>query len=278
MFTPHRHRPLHRARRTRIALLLLATVGVASAVAAADPSLARAQDSSDSDNSEPPPIDPEVGLTGDDESLPDAALDVDASFEIGSSDNMDAPAGGALILAGKFGGGLPFNNLDVGVSGAVEVGYLFSRSDPSLGAYLDVSYFVPHSRGSNVDPRLSDITSDGDGAYSWHARQKELTFQPTFLYRLTMLSKWVVPYVGIGPRIYLLETVVDGKAGDTRFPVSREQSTKIGFGLPLGAEFTLGPGGIIAELLFQWGPLKHEITGDTHLGSASLWVGYRALL
>ena len=56
------------------------------------------------------------------------------------------------------------------------------------------------------------------------------------------------------------------------------QSTEFGFGLPLGAEYTLGPGGLIAELLFQWGPLKHDITGDTHLGSASLWVGYRALL
>lgn len=221
---------------------------------------------------------PEEGLYSEeaytDDEVP-GSIDMDLS---GMDEEPSEESGGALLLAGKVGGGVPFNDLDLSLIGAVEVGYLFSRSSPSLGVYLDVSYFVPQAEGDSVDARLSEVSSAGDGAYSWHAWQKELSFQPTFLFRLTTLHDVIVPYVGIGPRLYLLETVIEGKAGNERFPISKEKSTKFGFGLPIGAEFTVGPGGIIAELLFQWGPLKHEITGDTHLASGTLWVGYRALL
>lgn len=240
---------------------------MALALACAASASARAQDV----------IDPERGLV--DESAPAAAVDTETPGEPESSDEEGAEdTGGAFLLAGKVGGGLPFNDLGISVAGAIEVGYLFRRSDPSFGVFLDVSYFVPQSDGTAVDPRLASATPGGDGAYSWHVWQKELTFQPTFIYRFAMLDDVLVPYAGIGPRLYFLETVVDGRAGDARFPISDEVSTKLGLGIPLGCEFTLGPGGIIAELLFQWGPLSHEITGDTHLASTTLWVGYRALL
>lgn len=237
-------------------------------------------------------IDPERGLVGEDETESTQAADDerppgidDGKSQAGDDEDFDAgdePAaseaeddrGGAFLLAGKVGGGLPFNDLGFNVAGAIEIGYLFSRSDPSFGVYLDVSYFVPQAEGEAVDARLTGE----DGAYTWHAWQKELTFQPTFVYRLAMLHEIIVPYAGIGPRLYFLETVVDGRAGDESFPVSEEVSMKLGFGVPLGAEFTLGPGAVIGELLFQWGPLPHDITGDTHLASTTLWVGYRALL
>lgn len=236
-------------------------------LACAAPEGARAQDV----------IDPERGLL--DESAPASAVDSEVPGEPESLDEDGAEEeGGAFLLAGKVGGGLPFNDLSISVAGAIEVGYLFRRADPSFGVFLDVSYFVPESEGSAVDARLASATPEGDGSYRWHVWQKQLMFQPTFVYRFAMLDEVFVPYAGIGPRLYLLETVVDGRAGDQRFPISDEVSTKVGFGVPLGCEFTLGPGGIVAELLFQWGPLKHEITGDTHLASTTLWVGYRALL
>lgn len=218
-------------------------------------------------------IDPERGLV--DESQSAVAID-DERFDAGPDDAKEGSEDtrGAFLFAGKLGGGIPFSELGGTIAGAIEIGYLFRRSDPSFGVYLDVSYFVPQAEGSAVDPRLA---SNGD-EYSWQLWQKELAFQPTFLYRLAMLDEVIVPYAGIGPRLYLLETVIEGEAGGARFPISEEVSTKLGFGLPLGAEITLGPGGVIAELLFQWGPLPHDITGDTHLASASLWVGYRALL
>jgi hypothetical protein len=231
---------------------------------------------------DPDSIDPESGLVGPAEPDEPVQASDDEAFDPDPDPAYDAPeeeaseeSGGAFLLAGKVGGGVPFNGLDVNVAGAVEVGYLFSRRDPSIGVLLDVSYFVPQSEGTAVDPRL--VESMG-GSYDWQAWQKELVFQPTFLYRLTALTDLIIPYVGIGPRIYLLETVVEGTAGGARFPISKEVSTQFGFGVPVGAELPLGPGSLMAELLFQWGPLGHEITGDTHLSSGSLWVGYRALL
>jgi hypothetical protein len=137
---------------------------------------------------------------------------------------------------------------------------------------LDVSYTVPHKDGTASDARIIG------GSYSWELTQKELVFQPTFLYRITGVAGDLVPFVGIGPRIYLLETVVEGKAGDAKIMETKEHSTKFGVGLPLGIEYELGPGGLLAELLFQYGPLNHTITGSTNLGGATLQIGYRALL
>ena len=62
------------------------------------------------------------------------------------------------------------------------------------------------------------------------------------------------------------------------FPRSTENSTKLGVGLPLGVEYGLGPGLLFGEVLLQWGPLDHEVTGETNLGTATLWLGYRAVL
>ena len=56
-----------------------------------------------------------------------------------------------------------------------------------------------------------------------------------------------------------------------------EQSTKLGVGIPFGAELPLGPGRLIGELLLQYGRLDHTATGDSHTGALSLAVGYRML-
>jgi hypothetical protein len=72
--------------------------------------------------------------------------------------------------------------------------------------------------------------------------------------------------------------VVRGKSGGEAFQDTPERSMKFGFGVPLGAELALGPGGLFGELFPQWAPMKHTTTGDTHLGGMSLFVGYRAAL
>jgi hypothetical protein len=83
---------------------------------------------------------------------------------------------------------------------------------------------------------------------------------------------------GIGPRMYFLESVVRGDAGGEPFQDTAERSMKFGFGVPLGAEYELGPGGIFAEFLLQWAPVDHTTTGDTHLGGSSLYLGYRVAI
>lgn len=188
----------------------------------------------------------------------------------------DGDESGLILIGGKLGGIASFNGLDPFVHGALELGYVFPVLDQGLGAYLQIEYSAPSTDG-HVDETF-DRERVPSGGYDWELLQKELVLSPTFMYRMTFLSDWLTPYVGLGLRVYLLESTVNGKAGDQAIDDTKEQSTTWGLGLPLGAEFELGPGGVTAELLLQWGPLKHTLTGDSHLGGASLFVGYRLLL
>ena len=209
-------------------------------------------------------------------SAEEASADVSLSTSDLGSGGGGGGEDGAFLAAGKVGGIASFNGLTPMVQGAVELGWVFGGGR-NIGAMLQVEYTAPPADGKVTEEAFDPPRMEG-GAYKWEIVQKELVFQPTFLYRLTGITDGIVPYAGIGPRIYLLESVVRGEAGGTKFKETYERSTKWGVGVPLGAEFTLGPGGVIAELLFQWGPLKHETTGDTHLGGGTLFVGYRALL
>ena len=195
----------------------------------------------------------------------------DIGKQSASTDNS-----GAFLAAGKIGGIASFNGLSPFLIGGVELGYVFSGTKRRIGVLLDVSYTAPKADGTEKE--TFNPSRVPGGTYDWELRQKELVFQPTFLYRLTGISGTITPYVGVGPRIYLVQDVTRGSSGGKTFTDSTEHSTKLGFGIPLGAELALGPGGVFAEFLFQWGPLAHQTTGDTHLGSASLMLGYRALL
>ena len=208
-----------------------------------------------------------------------ADLDIEGGLEdLPPEDGSGEPDNSwGFLLAGKFGGMVPFSDLGVMATGALELGVVFGGTKRRIAALLDVSYTVPTAEGTAEDARIQAPESE-NGEYSWELTEKELVLQPTFLFRFTGIAEPFVPYAGIGPRIYLLESDIEGKAGDSTIPENVEQSTGFGFGVPLGCEFELGPGGLLAELLFQWGPLTHDITGSSNLGSASLWLGYRAIL
>jgi len=208
----------------------------------------------------------------------DASLNAEASLDVGAALDAGAVADESatdddshLILGLKFGGALPFSDLGLGPIVAIEAGWVFGDTGGQLAALLDVSYMVATAEGDTPDMRVPG------GNYSWKLTQKELVVQPTFLFRLTGMGS-LVPYVGLGPRIYMLEGVTEGKAGDEQFGETFERSTTVGVGVPIGLEWAMGPGGLLVEILLQWGPLTHTTTGDSNLGSAALWLGYRALL
>lgn len=192
--------------------------------------------------------------------------------DLGSGDDDSS----AFLAAGKVGGIASFNGLGPFVHAGVELGWVFGGTGRSIVAMLDVSYTAPSTDGKASEDFAPERIPGGK--YEWELVQKQLVLQPTFLYRLTSVSESVTPYAGIGPRVYLLESVTRGSSGGRKFADTTEQSTKFGFGVPLGVELALGPGGLFAEVLLQWAPLDHTITGDTHLGGATLFLGYRALL
>ncbi len=189
-----------------------------------------------------------------------------------ASDSPDSDEA-AFVASGKIGGIMSFNGLNPFVVGGVQLGWIFGGTNQRMAALLDVTYTAPSADGKQTDERLE--YDEASGEYSWSIVQKELVFQPTFVYRFTSQSK-LVPFVGLGPRIYLLQTTGEGEANGEKILQSTEQSMKFGAGLPFGAEYTLGPGGVFAEALLEWAPLDHRITGDTSLLAANLFLGYRA--
>lgn len=208
-----------------------------------------------------------------------AAAELSADGGVQSAPQAVAPdsEGGALLFAGKVGGLASFNGLSPFAHFGIEAGYRFAALGGRLAVVLAAEYTAPSAEGTQSESFVPERIPGG-GTYSWELRQKELVLQPTFFYRLTGLVERLTPYAGIGPRVYFLESVVRGKAGGQSFQDTPERSMKLGFGVPLGAELELGPGGLFGELLPHWAPLQHTTTGDSHLGGTSLFVGYRAAL
>ena len=104
-----------------------------------------------------------------------------------------------------------------------------------------------------------------------------LVSTPTFVHRLTTLRPFV-PYAGVGTRIYFLRSTVKVAVQQVAIEETTEQSSKVGLGVPLGLQYNLGPGGLLAELLLEYGPLQHTTTGASNTGARCLLLGYRFLL
>jgi len=203
----------------------------------------------------------------------DVSMHADVTMDMsldGAGDGVDDAS--HLLLAAKFGGSLPFSDLSLGPIVAIEAGWLFGGTSGQVAALLDVSYTVSTAEGDADDARVPA------SRYHWKLTQKQLVLQPTFMFRLTGVAGSLVPYIGVGPRIYMLQGITEGNADGEQLGETTEQSTTVGLGVPIGAEWTLGPGGLLLEILLQWGPLTHRTTGDTNLGSAAFWLGYRARL
>lgn len=181
------------------------------------------------------------------------------------------PERGAIVAGGKFGGVASFNGLGPFVNGALEVGYILPFLNRGIGIYADVAYTVPRTSGEGSDPRVPG------GAYSWTLTQKQLSITPMVVYRFTKLGR-LVPYVGLGARIYMMESITEGMSGNQTILETKERSTKVGMALPLGVDFKIGPGALLAELLFELGPLDHRLTGETSTAATSLALGYRLML
>ena len=135
---------------------------------------------------------------------------------------------------------------------------------------LEVGYSEPGAKGTQTDPR---VDANG-GSYSWTLNQRELMLGLTATFRFPMDK--LTPYAGIGPRLWLLQTLVQGTAGDGNvISQTKEQSTKVGLVVPVGVGYQIGPGSAFFEAQLLWAPLDHRITGDSSVGSLTTSVGYR---
>jgi hypothetical protein len=190
---------------------------------------------------------------------------------------------GRLMLGARFGGTFAEALGPLGASFlvGVEAGWAVPRL-PLLGeglvVQLDLGYTQPGASGSGgPDPRVPG----GGGTYSWSVTEREIALGLTVLYRLPLriLDGRLVPYGGLGPRLVLLQSSTGGATGDGHpFTGYTERSTRAGFSLTLGADWSLGPGRIFAELGLVVLPFDHNATGPSDAGYLSLCAGYRVFL
>lgn len=199
-------------------------------------------------------------------SLTIAAAGATAAAQPAASTTAQAPAPAdrqGVLLAAKVGGIVPLDGLTPFVSFGVEVGYALPAH---LRVVVDVDYTQPTKTGVEMDPRVTG------GMYTWKLTEQELGVMPAIEYRIPLGS--VTPYAGIGPRVLFARSTVRDN-GTPTIAMTKEQSTRVGVGVPVGAELALGPGAALAELLFQYGTLNHVATGDANTGALSLSLGYR---
>jgi hypothetical protein len=198
---------------------------------------------------------------------------------------------GAFLIGLKAGGlfAEPFTNGILGPSFLVDVelGYVLPFLKRGIAVIIDGGYSQPTANGAPTDPRV-DANS---GTYTWNLIQREVLLGLTLMYRATWIGEGkLVPYLGVGPRLWLLQTSVTGcTAGTTNMPgacgmaanpitESLEQSTKVGLSVPLGVDYALGPGRIFLEAQLLWAPIDHRVTGDSSVGSLTAELGYRLFL
>ncbi len=205
-----------------------------------------------------------------------SAADEDSADE-GSAD--EGAGYGDRPVFGEVGAGvgLGISTAGLGLSPVVflEGGALFPLGPGALTAGLRLGFETYSTDASGTLPCSSPdpcVAADG-GNYSYDINEQTFFFGLPISYRFLTPDDVVQPYVGLMPTIFLL------KATSTAFD-SENQQTDTQFGIALfgGAQFPLGPGGILAELGWQYASLQHSITGDSSLSAVTILAGYRFLL
>jgi len=202
----------------------------------------------------------------------------DAGGSSGSA--FDSKADIGLVLGGKVGAGLgkPWSDFGATPVFELELGYAPKLGD-TLGRALEIfligQYAQPglDGKAKQPDPRLP-----GDAQASYDVTQQMLSLSLGALYRFDVGMPILMPYGGLGARMYMLDTNVKGSVAGEKFSENNEQQTDFGLVLLGGVDFFVGPGALLAELSFGWAQLDGFVMRDTNLGALSLAVGYRVIL
>lgn len=139
---------------------------------------------------------------------------------------------------------------------------------------VDVYYTQPGATGDGHHPMLGDADSDGAN-YDWELTQRMLTLQFTPMWRFMTPGEGLGVHALIGPRIYLMESIMEASGNDSDFGENRETNTEFGFVVGAGVEYELGPGSLHSTLTLGASPLDQRITGETNASALNLAAGYR---
>jgi hypothetical protein len=182
-----------------------------------------------------------------------------------------------LVIGGKVGGGLgkPWSDFGVTPVFELELGYMLPPLHRAIEIFVIGQYAQPGIDGESeeADPRLP-----GTEPLSYEVTQQWVALSLGALYRIDVGTDVVMPYGGLGARMYMLKTTVKGRAAGESFGENDETQMDYGLMLLGGVDIFLGPGALLAELSFGWAQLDGFVMRDTNLGALSLAVGYRVML
>lgn len=177
---------------------------------------------------------------------------------------------GAPLVGIKLGVLLPqaFSPLHTHMLLELEAGYLLPFAKRLLGLTASFAFSSPSTDGSGIaDPRVPG------GSFGYRSTQQHFLLGATVWANLPLGR--IVPYLGIGPRIYAVRTLSSGDASGTPIAETLETSTEIGVGMPVGVNVMLGPGRVFGEFQLLWAGIAQRSTGDGAIGSLALGAGYR---
>lgn len=220
----------------------------------------------------PPPVEAAPA----DEEVP--VDEVSADDKSGEQSPIDSRMGAGLVLGGKVGGGFGVSGLGATPVFELELGYapdLGGSIGHSLEIFLIGQYAQP---GVNGDAPKTDPRFTAGAPFSYDVTQQMFSLSLGALYRFDVGSKLLMPYGGLGGRMYLLNT--KAKADVKGEPLGESSETRTDFGLVVlgGLDVFLGPGALLGEVSFSWAPLNGYVMRETNLAALSLAVGYRVML
>jgi len=181
---------------------------------------------------------------------------------VAQADGMLAARVGALVPQ-------PFSSLGSSYLVGVEGGWVAPVWKRRLAVAADVAFSAP----------------DGDGQFqsaaatapvSWHANVREVLIGVQLVVRQPF--RRVMPYLSVGPRLLVVDSLVSGQAGAARLPTSREVTVAVGLQIAAGLGVTLGPGQLFVEVpcAFLWRVGRApQLTGDFNPSALTVAAGYR---
>ncbi|HEX2733872.1 MAG TPA: outer membrane beta-barrel protein [Polyangiaceae bacterium] len=195
-------------------------------------------------------------------------------------------AGLGLVAGAKLGGGFaqPFNQLGSSFVGELEFGYNLPFLERSLGVFLSGQYNSPSTEKSGlVDEMGPKGASRVPAEYGYTLTQTQAVLTLGAIYRIPLKLPSIRPYVALGGRYYMMRTEIDGSVTPSKgealpFGTNDETGSTFGFYGALGAEYYLGPGGILLEIQTGQASTDQFILRNTNVSTLNVAVGYRLFL